>query len=71
MCGQTCCLQLVGVNGYLKRWSNTADIDHVYHQARGFIDRDFDFGVFWRYQIKCKAFYMGRCIMQSVCWILV
>jgi hypothetical protein len=52
MCGQTCCLQLVGVNGYLKRWSNTADIDHVHHQARGFIDRDFDFGVFWRYQIK-------------------
>jgi|CoawatStandDraft_6_1074263.scaffolds.fasta_scaffold02785_7 hypothetical protein len=46
MCGQTCCLQLVDVNGYLKRWSNTADIDHVYHQARGFIDRDFDFGFF-------------------------
>ena len=66
MCGQTCCLQLVGVNGYLKWESNTADIDHVHHQARGFIDRDFDFGFFgvtkssvrhfiW-VAVLCKAF---------------
>jgi hypothetical protein len=63
MCGQTCCLQLVGGKGYLKRQLNTAVVDHAHSQKRG--NRSL-LGHYLYDEMECKAFYMGHRIRQSL-----
>ena len=63
MCGQTCCLQLVGGKGYLKCWLNTAVVGHAHSQKRG------SRSLLWHFlcdEMEGKALYMGHRTMQSL-----